>query len=84
MLSPSFSKPLIYVCYTLERDNVLIVEVSGKPRLEAIQRNAFGIAFRNTHQTLGISLGKLVEWHASSSVQNRGRAIFWFPLAVRS
>lgn len=39
-------KPLICVCYTEERKKVLIVAVCGKPRLGAVQGNAFGIAFR--------------------------------------
>ncbi|KAI3742052.1 hypothetical protein L1987_59731 [Smallanthus sonchifolius] len=40
-------KPLVCVCYTQEREKVLIVGVCGKPRLGAVQGNAFGIAFRN-------------------------------------
>ncbi|KAK1420608.1 hypothetical protein QVD17_22335 [Tagetes erecta] len=39
-------KPLVCVCYTEERRKVLIVAVCGKPRLGAVQGNAFGIAFR--------------------------------------
>ncbi|KAM7463205.1 hypothetical protein LguiA_031326 [Lonicera macranthoides] len=46
-------KPLICVCYTQERDKVLIVGVCGKPRLGAIQGNAFGIAFRNAAEETG-------------------------------
>ncbi|PIN26184.1 CDC45 (cell division cycle 45)-like protein [Handroanthus impetiginosus] len=40
-------KPLICICYTQEQKNVLIVGVCGKPRLGAVQGNAFGIAFRS-------------------------------------
>lgn len=46
-------KPLICVCYMQERDKVLIVGVCGKPRLGAIQGNAFGIAFRNAAEETG-------------------------------
>lgn len=40
-------KPLICVCYTQEREKVLIVGICGKPRLGARNGNAFGIAFRS-------------------------------------
>ncbi|KAK3017069.1 hypothetical protein RJ639_007000 [Escallonia herrerae] len=40
-------KPLICACYVHDRKKVLIVGVCGKPRLGALQGNAFGIAFRN-------------------------------------
>ncbi|CAK9184265.1 unnamed protein product [Ilex paraguariensis] len=46
-------KPLICVCYTQERHQVLIVGVCGKPRLGAVQGNAFGIAFRNAAEETG-------------------------------
>ncbi|KAA8550607.1 hypothetical protein F0562_002291 [Nyssa sinensis] len=46
-------KPLVCVCYTQERDKVLIVGVCGKPRLGAVQGNAFGIAFRNAAEETG-------------------------------
>ncbi|KAL1834904.1 hypothetical protein ACET3Z_004555 [Daucus carota] len=46
-------KPLICVCYTHERTKVLMVGVCGKPRLGAIQGNAFGIAFRNAAEETG-------------------------------
>ncbi|CAI9297431.1 unnamed protein product [Lactuca saligna] len=46
-------KPLICVCYTQGKERVLIVGVCGKPRLGAIQGNAFGIAFRNAAEETG-------------------------------
>ncbi|KAG8387278.1 hypothetical protein BUALT_Bualt02G0004800 [Buddleja alternifolia] len=46
-------KPLICVCYTEERKKVLIVGVCGKPRLGAVQGNAFGIAFRSSAEETG-------------------------------
>lgn len=44
-------KPLVCVCYTEERQKVLIVGLCGKPRLGAVQGNAFGIAFRSAAET---------------------------------
>ncbi|KAL8191878.1 hypothetical protein R6Q57_028609 [Mikania cordata] len=46
-------KPLICVCYTQEQEKVLIVGICGKPRLGAVQGNAFGIAFRNVAEETG-------------------------------
>lgn len=46
-------KPLICVCYTQEHKKVLIVGVCGKPRLGAVQGNAFGIAFRSAAEETG-------------------------------
>ncbi|XP_071689798.1 uncharacterized protein [Rutidosis leptorrhynchoides] len=46
-------KPLICVCYTQGRVKVLIVGVCGKPRLGAVQGNAFGIAFRKVAEEIG-------------------------------
>ncbi|GKA80681.1 cell division control protein 45 [Tanacetum coccineum] len=46
-------KPLICVCYTEGREKVLIVAVCGKPRLGAVQGNAFGIAFRTAAEETG-------------------------------
>ncbi|KAL4558375.1 hypothetical protein LXL04_036574 [Taraxacum kok-saghyz] len=46
-------KPLICVCYTQGKDKVLIVGVCGKPRLGAVQGNAFGIAFRSAAEETG-------------------------------
>ncbi|KMZ58681.1 putative Cell division control protein 45 CDC45 [Zostera marina] len=48
-------KPLICACLIKEPDNskVLIVGVCGKPRLGAIQGNAFGIAFRTAAEEIG-------------------------------
>ncbi|KAF5768835.1 putative CDC45 family protein [Helianthus annuus] len=46
-------KPLVCVCYIQEREKVLIVGVCGKPRLGAVQGNAFGIAFRNAAEETG-------------------------------
>ncbi|KAI3450843.1 hypothetical protein Pfo_007508 [Paulownia fortunei] len=46
-------KPLICVCYTQEQKKVLIVGVCGKPRLGAVQGNAFGIAFRSAAEETG-------------------------------
>ena len=46
-------KPLVCVCYTQERDKVLMVGVCGKPRLGAVQGNAFGIAFRSAAEETG-------------------------------
>ncbi|KAL3828915.1 hypothetical protein ACJIZ3_017717 [Penstemon smallii] len=46
-------KPLVCVCYTRERNKVLVVGVCGKPRLGAVQGNAFGIAFRSAAEETG-------------------------------
>lgn len=46
-------KPLICVCYTQERSKVLIVAICGKPRLGAVQGNAFGLAFRSSAEETG-------------------------------
>ncbi|XP_059296454.1 uncharacterized protein LOC132049599 [Lycium ferocissimum] len=46
-------KPLICVCYTEERTKVLIVAICGKPRLGAVQGNAFGLAFRSSAEETG-------------------------------
>ncbi|KAK4365596.1 hypothetical protein RND71_013476 [Anisodus tanguticus] len=46
-------KPLICVCYTQERNKVLIVAICGKPRLGAVQGNAFGLAFRSSAEETG-------------------------------
>ncbi|KAL6511112.1 hypothetical protein OROGR_022236 [Orobanche gracilis] len=46
-------KPLICVCYVQEQKKVLIVGVCGKPRLGAVQGNAFGIAFRSAAEETG-------------------------------
>ncbi|KAI5675176.1 hypothetical protein M9H77_06126 [Catharanthus roseus] len=46
-------KPLICVCYTQERSKVLMVGICGKPRLGAVQGNAFGIAFRGAAEETG-------------------------------
>ncbi|XP_058182116.1 uncharacterized protein LOC131300348 [Rhododendron vialii] len=46
-------KPLICICYTQERNKVLIVGVCGKPRLGADRGNAFGIAFRDAAEETG-------------------------------
>lgn len=46
-------KPLVCVCYTNERKKVLIVGVCGKPRLGAVQGNAFGLAFRSAAEDTG-------------------------------
>ncbi|KAL2239221.1 cell division control protein 45 homolog [Sesamum indicum] len=46
-------KPLICVCYTQEQKKVLIVGICGKPRLGAVQGNAFGIAFRSAAEETG-------------------------------
>ncbi|XP_038980770.1 cell division control protein 45 homolog [Phoenix dactylifera] len=46
-------KPLICACLSKEPDKVLIVGVCGKPRLGAIQGNAFGMAFRMAAEETG-------------------------------
>ncbi|KAJ0113131.1 hypothetical protein Patl1_01566 [Pistacia atlantica] len=46
-------KPLLCACLSQEPNKVLIVAVCGKPRLGAVQGNAFGIAFRNAATEIG-------------------------------
>lgn len=46
-------KPLVCACLAQEPNKVLIVGVCGKPRLGAVQGNAFGLAFRNAAQETG-------------------------------
>ncbi|EOX93877.1 hypothetical protein QUC31_004332 [Theobroma cacao] len=46
-------KPLLCACVWQEPAKVLIVGVCGKPRLGALQGNAFGIAFRNAAEETG-------------------------------
>ncbi|PON36038.1 CDC45 family [Parasponia andersonii] len=46
-------KPLLCACLSHEPKKVLIVGVCGKPRLGAVQGNAFGIAFRNAAEEIG-------------------------------
>ncbi|KAJ4728461.1 cell division control protein 45-like [Melia azedarach] len=46
-------KPLICACLSQEPNKVLIVGVCGKPRLGALQGNAFGVAFRNAATEIG-------------------------------
>ncbi|XP_057979767.1 uncharacterized protein LOC131165751 [Malania oleifera] len=46
-------KPLLCACLSQESNKVLIVGVCGKPRLGAVQGNAFGIAFRNAAEEIG-------------------------------
>ncbi|KAJ0975594.1 hypothetical protein J5N97_017559 [Dioscorea zingiberensis] len=45
-------KPLICACLAKEHNKVLVVGVCGKPRVGAIQGNAFGIAFRATAEEI--------------------------------
>ncbi|KAJ7950465.1 cell division control protein 45-like [Quillaja saponaria] len=47
-------KPMICACFSQEPNKVLIVGVCGKPRLGAVQGNAFGIAFRNAAKEIGM------------------------------
>ncbi|KAG6729765.1 hypothetical protein I3842_01G047800 [Carya illinoinensis] len=47
-------KPLLCACLSQEPNKVLIVGVCGKPRLGAVQGNAFGIAFRNAAEEIGV------------------------------
>ncbi|GAA0157152.1 replication origin binding protein [Lithospermum erythrorhizon] len=49
-------KPLICICYTQDREKVLIVAVSGKPRLGAVEGNIFGIAFRSVAERTGADI----------------------------
>ncbi|KAK3182758.1 hypothetical protein Dsin_030044 [Dipteronia sinensis] len=46
-------KPLLCACLSQEPNKVLIVGVCGKPRLGAVQGNAFGTAFRNAATEIG-------------------------------
>ncbi|CAD6268746.1 unnamed protein product [Miscanthus lutarioriparius] len=46
-------KPLICACLANEPDKVLVVGVCGKPRLGAVQGNAFGNAFRSAAEEIG-------------------------------
>jgi cell division control protein 45 len=46
-------KPLICACLAKELDKVLVVGVCGKPRLGAVQGNAFGNAFRSAAEEIG-------------------------------
>lgn len=46
-------KPLLCACLSQEPNKVLVVGVCGKPRLGAVQGNAFGIAFRNAAEEIG-------------------------------
>ncbi|KAG6666687.1 cell division control protein 45 homolog [Carya illinoinensis] len=48
-------KPLLCACLSQEPNKVLIVGVCGKPRLGAVQGNAFGIAFRNAAEEIGVA-----------------------------
>ncbi|PVH33504.1 hypothetical protein PAHAL_8G014900 [Panicum hallii] len=46
-------KPLICACLAKEPEKVLVVGVCGKPRLGAVQGNAFGNAFRTAAEEIG-------------------------------
>ncbi|PUZ43515.1 hypothetical protein GQ55_3G015300 [Panicum hallii var. hallii] len=46
-------KPLICACLAKEPEKVLVVGVCGKPRLGAVQGNAFGNAFRSAAEEIG-------------------------------
>ncbi|OWM62774.1 cell division control protein 45 homolog [Punica granatum] len=46
-------KPLLCACLSQDPNKILIVGVCGKPRLGAVQGNAFGIAFRNAAEEIG-------------------------------
>uniref|UniRef100_A0A803N1I7 Uncharacterized protein n=1 Tax=Chenopodium quinoa TaxID=63459 RepID=A0A803N1I7_CHEQI len=46
-------KPILCACLAQEQEKVLIVGVTGKPRLGAVQGNAFGMAFKNAAQEIG-------------------------------
>ncbi|KAF8364622.1 hypothetical protein HHK36_033407 [Tetracentron sinense] len=48
------AKPLICACLAQELNKVLIVGVCGKPRLGAVQGNAFGLAFRAAAEEMGV------------------------------
>ncbi|XP_050208265.1 uncharacterized protein LOC126657600 [Mercurialis annua] len=47
------AKPLLCACLSQDPNKMLIVGVCGKPRLGAVQGNAFGIAFRNAAEEIG-------------------------------
>ncbi|XP_043723238.1 cell division control protein 45 homolog [Telopea speciosissima] len=49
-------KPLICACLSQEPNKVLIVGVCGKPRLGAVQGNAFGVAFIAAAQEVGAKI----------------------------
>lgn len=46
-------KPLLCACLAQEPNKVLMVGVCGKPRLGAVQGNAFGNAFRSAAEEIG-------------------------------
>ncbi|KAM0922947.1 hypothetical protein ACQ4PT_005876 [Festuca glaucescens] len=46
-------KPLICACLAREPEKVLVIGVCGKPRLGAVQGNAFGHAFRSAAEEIG-------------------------------
>ncbi|KAK4752594.1 hypothetical protein SAY87_021392 [Trapa incisa] len=46
-------KPLLCACLSQDPSKILIVGVCGKPRLGAVQGNAFGIAFKNAAVEIG-------------------------------
>ncbi|KAL5707822.1 hypothetical protein ACHQM5_018679 [Ranunculus cassubicifolius] len=46
-------KPMICACLGHEPNKALIVGVCGKPRLGAIQGNAFGVAFKDAAEEIG-------------------------------
>ncbi|XP_047087565.1 cell division control protein 45 homolog [Lolium rigidum] len=46
-------KPLVCACLAGDPEKVLVVGVCGKPRLGAIQGNAFGNAFRSAAEEIG-------------------------------
>ncbi|KAJ8899381.1 hypothetical protein K2173_018355 [Erythroxylum novogranatense] len=47
------AKPLLCACLSQDPNKMLIVGVCGKPRLGAVQGNAFGIAFRDAAEEIG-------------------------------
>lgn len=47
------AKPLVCACLSQEASKMLIVGVCGRPRLGALQGNAFGLAFRNAAEEIG-------------------------------
>ncbi|CAM8917311.1 unnamed protein product [Rhodiola kirilowii] len=46
-------KPLLCACLSQDVNKILIVGICGKPRLGAVQGNAFGIAFRSAAEEIG-------------------------------
>ncbi|KAL9673625.1 hypothetical protein QQ045_029886 [Rhodiola kirilowii] len=46
-------KPLLCACLSQDVNKMLIVGICGKPRLGAVQGNAFGIAFRSAAEEVG-------------------------------